>query len=323
VERDLTLEEAIRMFRELNELAPQATLALAGGEPTMRKDLRNILEFIKENTTISVEMLTNATLINKNNIDWLCDLVEGFNISMEGSTAEIHDAIRGQGAYKRTIAAVDMLVEKGVPISIRMTYCGQGENEVKKLMHTIYDHGVKSFNFRYVVPVGNASGALISAEQHEKIAKLVWIWGKELNMTVGYSDPFPELLVNDERRKEIEANDKLASGYAVTGCSVAFSLLYINPNGIVQFCPYFPVVVDDLKKTPVKEIWYHNEKFNLFRQSRAFLRGECGSCKYKFACGGCRGAAYASGDYLGSDPRCWRKNINSCNQEKRVTGLVG
>ncbi|MDY6855862.1 MAG: radical SAM protein [Thermodesulfobacteriota bacterium] len=310
VEKDLSLEESTKMFSELNKLAPEATLALAGGEPMMRKDLRKILQFIKNNTTISVEMLTNATLIDKSNIDWLCDLVNGFNISLEGSTAEIHDTIRGKGAFKRTLDSVDMLVEKDVPISIRMTYFEQGEDEVKKLMELIYDHGVRSFNFRYIVPVGNAYGVCVNSAQYEKITKLVWDWGKELNMTIGYSDPFPELFVNNKRKREIDENDKLFSGFAVTGCSVAFSLLYINPNGIVQFCPYFPVVVDDIKTLPVEEIWYHNEKFNLFRQSRSFLKGECGKCKYKFACGGCRGAAYASGDYLDADPRCWMKNID-------------
>ena len=308
VEKDLTYQESIKMLGELNKLAPEAALALAGGEPMMRHDLRDILEFMKYQTTISVEMLTNATLIQRKNIDWLCDLVNGFNISMEGSTAAIHDAIRGNGAFEKTLASVDMLVEKEAAISIRMTYFGQGEDEVRNLMDLIYEHGVRSFNFRYVVPVGNASGAVSNPAQHERLTELIWNWGKELGMTVGYSDPFPELFVNPERKKEIEDNERLFTGEAVTGCSVAFSLLYINPNGIVQFCPYFPVVVDDIKTTPVEEIWYHNDKFNLFRQSRSFLRGACGDCKYKFACGGCRGAAFATGDYLGSDPRCWMKD---------------
>ena len=305
VERDLNLQECIKMLGELNQLAPEAALALAGGEPMMRQDLRTILEYMKCHTTISVEMLTNATLINKNNIDWLSELVNGFNISMEGSTAEIHDFIRGNGAFEKTLNAVDLLVEKHAPLTVRMTYAGQGENEVKNLMDLIHSRGVRSFNFRYVVPVGNACGESSDPDQHEKLTKLIWEWGKELNMTIGYSDPFPELFVNPKRKKEIEDNEKLFTGQAVTGCSVAFSLLYINPNGIVQFCPYFPVIVDDLKKTPIDEIWYHNEKFNTFRMSRSFLRGACGTCKYKFACGGCRGAAYATGDYLGSDPRCW------------------
>ncbi len=321
VKRDMSLEEATKMLIQLNDLAPNAALALAGGEPMMRSDLRAILEFIREKTTISVEMLTNATLIDESNVDWLCELVNGFNISMEGHTAEIHDAVRGVGAFRKTLDAVDLLVSRDAPISIRMTYLDQGENEVRNLMDLISRHGVKSFNFRYVVPVGNAAKSAMNPNMYEKLSKKIWEWGKELDMTIGYSDPFPELFVNPERQEEVERNQGLKTGHAVTGCSVAFSLLYVNPEGIVQFCPYFPVVVDDLKKTPVDEIWYHNEKFNLFRHSRSFLNGACKECKYKFACGGCRGAAHAQGDYLGPDPRCWMHSQRQCGDDSEPLNL--
>ena len=168
----------------------------------------------------------------------------------------------------------------------------------------LQSRGVKTFTFRYVVPVGNASGTIVDPVQHSRLTRHIWELGKELGMIVDFSDPFPELLVSNQRRNEVESDHRLSTGEAVTGCSVAFSLLYINPQGIVQFCPYFPVVVDDVKVTPLRDIWYSNSKFNLFRYSRSFLSGRCGTCKYKYACGGCRGAAFAAGDYLGEDPRC-------------------
>jgi radical SAM protein with 4Fe4S-binding SPASM domain len=304
-EPDLTFAQAADMLGQANELAPDAALALAGGEPMMRPDVRQILEFVKNHTTLSVEILTNATLITDDNIGWLTELVAGFNVSMEGATADIHDKVRGRGSFARTMAAVDKLVKREVPLAVRMTYFGQGEKEVENLMRMLHDHGVEAFNFRYVVPVGNASGSHLDPIQHERLSHYIWDLGKELNMTVGFSDPFPELLVNPGRRAEIENDNDVMCGVAVTGCSVAFSLMYINPQGLVQFCPYFPVNVDDVKKTPLRDIWYKNEKFNIFRYSRSFLNGRCGSCKYKFACGGCRGAAFAGGDYLGEEPRCW------------------
>jgi AdoMet-dependent heme synthase len=307
VAEDLTFDESILMLDEINKLAPNASLAMAGGEPLMRKDIHQILSYIRKNLSLSVELLTNATLIDENNIPWLAELVDGFNISMEGATAEVHDAIRGKGAFDRTIKAVDLLVKEKVPLAVRMTYFGQGEEEVEHLIRLVYSHGVDSFNFRYVVPVGNASGTKVDPIQHERLSIFIWDLCKSLNMTIGFSDPFPELLTSKIRKDEIEGNQKLSSGEAVTGCSVAFSLLYINPQGMVQFCPYFPVEIESIKNKAISDIWFKNEKFNLFRHSRSFLTGRCGECKYKFACGGCRGAAYAMGDYLGEDPRCWRE----------------
>jgi len=304
-DKDLSYDEAIDMLNQVDRLAPNAALAMAGGEPLMREDLFAILDHIKRNLSLSIELLTNATLITKDNVDPLCRYVDGFNISMEGSTADVHDPIRGKGSFDKTLAAVDLLTARNVPLAIRMTYFGQGVEEVERLLLMIKEHGVTTFNFRYVVPVGNAKDAPSDPEEHRDVSRFVWEKGKELGLTVGFSDPFPELLVNPERLGEIESNGELFSGVAVTGCSVAFSLMYINPQGVVQFCPYFPVVVDRIQDRPLKEIWFENEKLNTFRYSRSFLTGQCGDCRYKFACGGCRGAAHATGNYLGSDPRCW------------------
>jgi sulfatase maturation enzyme AslB (radical SAM superfamily) len=61
------------------------------------------------------------TMIDKENVDWLAKLVSGFNISMEGSSADIHDKIRGKGSFARTMAALGLLVEYNVPLAVRMT----------------------------------------------------------------------------------------------------------------------------------------------------------------------------------------------------------
>jgi radical SAM protein with 4Fe4S-binding SPASM domain len=81
--------------------------------------------------------------------------------------------------------------------------------------------------------------------------------------------------------------------------------LYIDPQGIIKACPYFPLEIADAKKGELEKIWFDNDLFNKLRRIRSFLTGRCEECKYKFACGGCRGAALAFGDIFGEDPRCW------------------
>lgn len=303
---DLTTDQVTSMLDEIHSFAPNVALAIAGGEPLMRPDLKNILYYIKDHfRNMDVELLTNATLINEENIDWLADTVRGFNVSMEGTNPKIHDAIRGKGSFLKTVRALKLLVERDVPVAVRMTYFHQGEDEPEKTLRFVYDLGVKMFNFRYLVPVGRASDKDIDAEQYRRLSERLWEVGQELNMTVGFSDPFPELLVNCKRREEIDSDSDLINGVSVTGCSIAFSLLYINPQGMVQLCPYFPIDVADATKEDLKNVWFENELFKHFRYSRSLFKGKCSSCKYKFACGGCRGAAHAMGDFLGEDPRCW------------------
>lgn len=306
-EDDLSIEQVYQILNQINDLAPNVTLAFAGGEPLFRKDIKDIVYYIKDHFPgMSIELLTNAILINQGNIDWLVETINGFNVSLEGASAEVNDRIRGKGAFDKTVESLKLLVSKDASVSVRMTFFHQEEDEPEKLMRFIAGLGVKGFNFRYLVPVGRASEQFISADQYKRLCERVWEVGKELGIRVGFSDPFPELLINEERKMEVENDRDLACGVSVTGCSIAFTLLYLNPQAQVYFCPYFPVFVADAKNNDLKNIWYENETFESFRKYRSLLRGKCGSCEYKFACGGCRGAAHALGDFLGEEPRCWK-----------------
>jgi len=305
--KDIETSQVLSILRELFKLAPEIHLALAGGEPLMRDDFQDILRWIrKKYNSVWVGVLTNGTLINRINVKWLAKLIDGFNIGLEGATASVNDSIRGKGSFERTKRAISLLVKNNCDVTVRMTFFNQSESEVDNLMRFTSKMGANCFNFRYVVPVGEAACSEVSSEQYCRIASKVWEIGKEIGLKVGFSDPFPEILINSKKRKHIENNSKLKEGVAVTGCSIGFNLLYLDPQGIVKACPYFPVECADAKKESLSEIWYQNNTLKNLRHIRSVLEGKCGDCEYKFACGGCRGAALAAGNFLKEDPRCWK-----------------
>jgi len=304
--KDIKTSVVLYILDQLFSFAPDVHLALAGGEPLLRSDLKEILTHVKRKfPNAPIELLTNGTLITQRNIGWLSDLIDGFNIGLEGASEEVNDAIRGKGSFKRAIRGISLLVRRGLNPTVRMTFFHQEESEVERLMKFLKKIGVNSFNFRYFVPVGRARNKALSAQQYKRLAEKVWETGRSLGLRIGFSDPFPEILVNEKRRKEIEQDKELRKGIAVTGCSIGFNLLYLDPRAIVKACPYFPVVLDDAKKRPLKDIWFFNPTMERIRWIRGNLTGKCGKCKYRFACGGCRGAAFSNGDFLGEDPRCW------------------
>jgi MoaA/NifB/PqqE/SkfB family radical SAM enzyme len=216
---DLSFEQVVSILSQIHSFSPNIELAVAGGEPLMRYDLKDIFYHIKDNLPgMNIELLTNATLINQSNIEWLAETVRGFNISMEGARPEIHDSIRGKGAFQKTVRALKLLIENNAEVAVRMTYFDQQENEPENLMRFINDIGVKMFNFRYLVPVGRAANKELDANQYRRLCERVWEVGQNLNMIVGFSDPFPEILVNMQRRKEIENDTDLLRGISVTVC---------------------------------------------------------------------------------------------------------
>ena len=227
---DLSLDQITSLMTDIHSLSPHAALAVAGGEPLMRPDLKEIFYFIQNNLSgMNIELLSNVTLIDQDNIGWLMDTVRGFNISMEGATPLVHDAVRGRGTFQRTVQALKLLVGQGAVVAVRMTYFHQGEDESENLMRFIQDIRISMFNSRYLVPVGRASEKKVDADQYRRLSERIWEVGRELGIKVGYSDPFPELLVNEKRKKEIDDNVDLLEG--VAGCSIAFTLQYITPQG--------------------------------------------------------------------------------------------
>lgn len=305
--RDLPFDSIISALEQLLSFAPDISLAFAGGEPLVREDLQKILFWLKRRKeSTQIALLSNGTLINKGNIEWLAELVGEFNISLEGANAKVNDAVRGDGSFSKALEGIYLLTKRDIPTSVRMTFFHQKEEEVERLMRFLREIGVASFNFRYVVPVGRAQGVAVSSSQYKKLCQTVWRLGEELKIRVGFSDPFPEILLNKSLQGEIIENRDLISGKAVSGCSMGFSLLYLDPQGLVKLCPYFPVVCDDATSKPLSEIWSENKVLQAVRFARKAMSGKCGECEYKFACGGCRGAALANGDFLGEDNRCWK-----------------
>lgn len=96
-----------------------------GGEPFMNRDMLPILE-----DTLALgpaTVLTNATVLPQRTVDELRRLSEGslytleLRVSIDGVTAEMNDAIRGEGAFERAMEAVERLAAAGfLPIITTM-----------------------------------------------------------------------------------------------------------------------------------------------------------------------------------------------------------
>jgi molybdenum cofactor biosynthesis enzyme MoaA len=112
------------------ELGTSMTLGVkeyyfTGGEPFMNREILGILEDTLELGPATV--LTNATVLPQRTVDALAALAAGsqftleLRVSIDGVTAEMNDAIRGEGSFDRAVAAVGRLAAAGfLPIVTTM-----------------------------------------------------------------------------------------------------------------------------------------------------------------------------------------------------------
>jgi len=78
----------------------------------------------------------------------------------------------------------------------------------------------------------------------------------------------------------------------------------------VQSCVGITIPIGNVRKQPLREILRDSEVVQDLKSYRDMIKGPCGECEKLDECYGCRGTAYQmTGDYLASDPMCW-KNLD-------------
>ena len=107
-EYGLTTEKAIEVIEQLGKLGINR-LDFTGGEPLLRKDLKELIICAKQNK-ISTIVTTNTVMLNDENIEWLklADLVQ---VSIDGPE-KVHNEQRGAIVYKKVIENVIRLKEE-------------------------------------------------------------------------------------------------------------------------------------------------------------------------------------------------------------------
>ncbi len=105
-----------------------------GGEPFMNRELPGILEDTLELGPATV--LTNATLLPQRRVDTLAELAAAsdytleMRVSIDGTTPEMNDEIRGEGSFERAMDGVERLVAAGfLPIITCMQSWEDDETE--------------------------------------------------------------------------------------------------------------------------------------------------------------------------------------------------
>ena len=89
-----------------------------GGEPFLHPEIRPLTEFALERMPLTI--LTNALLIDEETAAWIGDRFArsrysfDLRVSLDGSTEETNDRVRGHGVYRGVVEALGRLARAGV-----------------------------------------------------------------------------------------------------------------------------------------------------------------------------------------------------------------
>src|SRR3954470_10976211 len=110
---ELTTAECKAVIDELQRMQV-FYVNIGGGEPTVRKDFWGLVEYATAHG-VGVKFSTNGSRITEERAAWLAasDYVD-VQVSLDGATADVNDAVRGPGSYATAMTALERLHAAGV-----------------------------------------------------------------------------------------------------------------------------------------------------------------------------------------------------------------
>ena len=269
---------------------------IGGGEPTVRPDFWDLVGYATAHH-VGVKFSTNGVKITPA----VARRLAGSNyvdvqISLDGATADVNDAVRGTGSYATALRAIRNLADagfRGFKISVVMTRHNAGHLDAFKAIADGYGAQLRLTRLR---PSGR--GADVWHELHPTAAQ--------------QRDLYQWLLAHGE---QVLTGDSFfhLNGYggALPGlgmCGAGRVVCLIDPVGDVYACPF--TIHEEFLAGNVCEpggfarVWRESELFASLRRPQS--GGACESCSAYGSCrGGCMAAKFFTGLPLdGPDPEC-------------------
>ena len=294
---ELTTEECMRLIDEFERMQI-FYVNIGGGEPTIRSDFWHLVEYATAHH-VGVKFSTNGSRITPEVAERLAssDYVD-VQISLDGATAAVNDAVRGVGSYATAMTAMERLSSagfRGFKLSVVVTRHNVGQlDEFKELADSV--------------------GAQLRLTRLRPSGRGADVWD-ELHPTAVQQRSLYDWLV--ARGEDVLTGDSFfhLAGYGdslpgLNLCGAGRVVCLIDPLGDVYACPF--AIHDEFLAGSVRSpggfsaVWRHSDLFTELRQPQS--AGACGSCGQYDSCrGGCMAAKFFTGLPLdGPDPECVR-----------------
>ncbi len=294
---ELSVEEMIALFQDFKAFSERldmdGVVTFGGGEPLLRRDL-GLLAKVAHSAGLGVRVISNGVLSAKqaeNLADWGIRLVQ---ISVDGATAEVHDRVRGQGMFDRTMEGIRHLVAAGITVNLKATLMkGYNDHQIPEFFALANAAKVPVLSFGRLIPIGAGADLMrLTPEEYRHI----------------YDQISEEAMRSPETRVEFREpgfDRSMAWGRKQDfRSSEGNRHLAIDADGTVYSSRRMGEKIGNIRRSSLDELWQHPLLVTL-REGQ--VKGKCQSCELYAVCkGGSRAAAFAStADPLAEDPDCW------------------
>ncbi|RME03497.1 MAG: radical SAM protein [Planctomycetota bacterium] len=307
--RDLSLQqllEILEQFRELVEYGKErygwlkGHINITGGEPFAHRNFLELLEVFHQQEWLSFGILTNGSFIDRTMARRLRELSPSYvQVSLEGGE-KVHNRIRGEGNFARTLEAIRNLQAAGVRTMIAFTAHAQNYKEFPAVARVGVELRVAKVWADRMIPWGQgASQHVLSPEQTQEFFQLMFQARKEAQNS--------QTQISMHRALQF-----LEGGQWPYYCTAGDTLITVMPQGEVYPCRRMPIEVGNAFQNPLLELYRSHSLLQKLRDKKNISSG-CEGCRYNPLCrGGLKCLSYAlTGNPFVRDPGCWLENTTS------------
>lgn len=282
----------------LEQLAQSGTffLSISGGEPLLRRDCFEILEYARA-LRFNVKLKTNAVMIGPKEAARLRHLgIEQVQISIYSHRPEIHDAItKMPGSLQRSLDAIRHLTAEGVKVSITNVLMRQNVADAKSVHALAKELGVAFVMDPTITPKLNGDRSMMALGLTQPELSEVFTTEEFVGNVGEFCAPNPAV------------DENVLDGYS---CSAGHTLVYISPFGDVYPCVQFPMPCGNLRTERFEDIWRGSGALTELRSVHVRDLPTCSTCNHVANCTRCPGLAYMEGNMRGpSSADCIKSDV--------------
>lgn len=265
-ESELPTEEWKKILDTLRRVGvPQVTFT--GGEPTMRDDLTELIEYAKWFVT---RLNTNGIKLTKEYCEGLREAsLDSVQITFYSSDEEIHNKLVGANGYISTVGGIKNALEAGLSVSINTPLCTLNKDYVKTL-EFLHSLGVTYVTCSGLITTGNAlseesTGLQLSTDEIKSILKASVEYCYANGMEISFTSPG---WIENEFFTELSLS--------TPNCGACLSNMAVTPGGNVVPCQSWLSgdVLGNILTDDWKSIW-ESEACRKRRNYSSLMLGKC------------------------------------------------
>ncbi len=208
---------------------------LAGGEPTLRKDIGEVIDRVKA-AGMDCSLNTNGVLVPAR-IEEIAG-ADMFSISLDGPP-DLHDYYRGEGTYKKALAAVEAGRERGIRVQLQFTLTREISRAFAHVEAVAREHGC-FIGINFLRPQDRVEGVRVEASEagDEEIRAFL----EDLIRNPRRTLPYPKYILRYvldwpyDFGRHLIADEKDLKGFKPIPCQSGRYLMAIDNRGDIFPC---------------------------------------------------------------------------------------